>query len=97
MSTTAQAIEDAFVLDDGENVTRQMQRIAKAIFDLSGSISPGVHGTIPGTDGITTATLMESVGAVASGLFAIARAIESHSESISGVETSLRSIESRMS
>ena len=96
MSATAKALEDAFVLDNGENAAKQMQVIAKAIYDLSGSISPGVAGTIPGTDGITTSTLMESVGAIASGLFAIAQAIESHSESVSGVGTILRSIESRM-
>lgn len=53
-------------------------QIAEAINLLTDRLVPGAGGQIPGTGGLYASTMLEAVGAIASGLFAIAYAIKDH-------------------
>lgn len=83
----SEIIADQLIDSDGDNVSENIGHVAKAIYTLSERLSPkksGMVGScgIPGSDGLGSDSIEEAICAIASGLFSISRAIESHTEEI---------------
>ena len=78
----SEIIADQLIDSEGDNISENVGHVAKALYTLSERISPKkpMNGScgIPGSDGLGSDSIEEAICAIASGLFAISRAIEDH-------------------